>query len=235
MRRLLVALSVLVLSGAECSVINDSNLDAIELTAKLLIDLDEAIEQCLQNDYSVRSPSKFTQLYIPPNENEIASVREEKFSEVLRDLAKMETQIQEAIRQAQTNRRYALVARLRPLLNYVTHIRRNMDLLRNRMVAVTTLSTIAFTVNEVVDQFADVMTSNFGLPGGVVSLGDRVAVSVLKEQSLNHSLTQSSTSETPNQSKETTLKPIANWDSNSSEYLFLNLFNSFTKYWININ
>ncbi|CAG2112744.1 unnamed protein product, partial [Medioppia subpectinata] len=43
----------------------------------------------------------------------------------------------------------------------------------NRMVAVTTLSTIAFTVNEVVDQFADVMTSSFGLPGGVVVPGDR--------------------------------------------------------------
>ena len=207
----LLAVSGLVWSGAECLVINDSNFDAIELTAKLLIDLDETIEKCLENDYSVRSPSKFTQLYIPPNENEIASVREEKFSEVLRDLAKMETQIQEAIKQAQTNRRYALVARLRPLLNYVVQIRRNMDLLRNRMVAVTTLSTIAFTVNEVVDQFADVMTSNFGLPGGVVSLGDRVAVSVLKEQSLNQSSSLSSTTDTP---KQTTLKTNANSTNN---------------------
>ena len=153
--------------------VNEIKLDAIELTAKLLIDLDEKIEKCLETDTTVKTVNKFSQLYIPPNENEIASVREEKFSEVLRDLAKMETQIQEAIRQAQVNRRYQLVARLRPLLNYVTHIRRNMDLLRNRMVAVTTLSTIAFTVNEVVDQFADVMTSSFGLPGGVVVPGDR--------------------------------------------------------------
>ncbi|CAG2161975.1 unnamed protein product [Oppiella nova] len=153
-------------------------LDAIELTAKLLIDLDEKIEKSLETDTTVKTVNKFSQLYIPPNENEIASVREEKFSEVLRDLAKMETQIQEAIRQAQVNRRYQLVARLRPLLNYVTHIRRNMDLLRNRMVAVTTLSTIAFTVNEVVDQFGDVMTSSFGMPGGVVVPGDRDRVAV---------------------------------------------------------
>ena len=183
--------------------LNDSKLDGIELTAKMLIDLDQTIEKCLENDETIKTVNKFSQLYIPPNENEIASVREEKFSEVLRDLAKMETQIQDAIKQAQANRRYQLVARLRPLLNYVTHIRRNMDLLRNRMVAVTTLSTIAFTVNEVVDQFADVMTSTFAMPGGVVSLGDRVASAVLKQQQQEKSANQSSTVST---NSETTAK-----------------------------
>jgi len=157
----------------------DMKLDAIELTAKLLIDLDEKIEKCLEVE-TEKKVDKFSQLYIPPNENEIASVREEKFSEVLRDLAKMEAQIQEAIKQANANRRHVLVARLRPLLTYVTHIRRNMDLLRNRVVAVTTLSTIAFTVTEVIDQFGDVMTSTFGMPGGVVVPGDRIGMEAIK-------------------------------------------------------
>ena len=60
------------------------------------------------------------------------------------------------------------------------------------MVAVTTISTIAFTVNEVVDQFADVMTGSIGLPGGVVGVGDRGAVAAIKEQR-NQSSTQSVT------------------------------------------
>jgi len=153
----------------------ESKLDPIEMTAKLLIDLDKKIEECLEIDRNV-AINKYTQLYIPPNENEIASAREEKFSEVLRDLSKMEKQIQEAINQANANRRYVVVARLRPLLNYVGHIRRNMDLLRSRVVAVATLSTIAFTVNEVIDQFGDVMTSSIGLamPGNRLSIVDRL-------------------------------------------------------------
>jgi hypothetical protein len=172
---------------------DEIKLDAIELTAKLLIDLDEKIEECLGVE-KVKTVDKFSQLYIPPNENEIASVREEKFSEVLRDLAKLETQIQEAITQANSNRRFLLVARLRPLLNYVTHIRRNMDLLRNRVVAVTTLSTIAFTVNEVVDQFADVMTSTLGMPPNLVLPSDRLTMIPIKER---NNTTDTSTSDKP--------------------------------------
>ncbi|XP_054160225.1 uncharacterized protein LOC128958402 [Oppia nitens] len=196
-----------------CWPLNDQPLDAIELTAKLLIDLDEKIDKCLETEITaVKTVNKFSQLYIPPNENEIANQREEKFSEVLRDLAKMETQIQEAIKQAQANRRYQLVARLRPLLNYVGHIRRNMDLLRNRMVAVTTLSSLAFTVNEIVDQFADVMTSSFGFPGGVVALGDRVAVSAIKERvSSTTSIPLSLSSSSPSPLKvDTSLKADTN-------------------------
>ncbi|CAG2161974.1 unnamed protein product [Oppiella nova] len=62
-----------------------------------------------------------------------------------------------------------------------------MDLLRNRMVAVTTLSTIAFTVNEVVDQFALQYWSSKpdGPPhqhGPLSPIETKIAVSVLKEK-----------------------------------------------------
>jgi hypothetical protein len=63
-----------------------------------------------------------------------------------------------------------------------------MDLLRNRVVAVTTLSTIAFTVNEVVDQFADVMTSTLGMPPNLVIPSDRLTMIPIKES--NKTLTE---------------------------------------------
>ena len=132
--------------------------DSVEKAANILIDLDQFIESSFNADATVN------QLYSSQNEqSDIQSLREEKFSAVLQDLNKIETQIKEAIARANSNRQMRLVMRLRPLLSYVNHINRNMELLRARVVAVATLSNLSVTVNEVLDQFGDVMTSSMGM------------------------------------------------------------------------
>ena len=158
-------------SSSSASVISEDDLDPVELTAKLLIELDEKIEKYLEESNSSLKV-KYPQLYIPPNENEIANARDEKFSEVIKDLTSLENQIRDAINDAMSKRKYGLVARLRPILTYVSYIRTNMDSLRSRVVAVAALSTIAANVNQVVDRFADVMTSADGLSGNINLFGN---------------------------------------------------------------
>lgn len=158
-------------SSSSASVISEDDLDPVELTAKLLIELDEKIEKYLEESNSSLKV-KYPQLYIPPNENEIANAREEKFSEVIKDLTSLENQIKDAINDAMSKRKYMLVSRLRPILTYVSYIRTNMDSLRSRVVAVAALSTIAANVNQVVDRFADVMTSADVLSGNINLFGN---------------------------------------------------------------
>lgn len=175
-------------------------LDPVEYAAKLLIDLDVKIEEFLTKSkrkdanpvqeelektsaQDVFNPIVVVhyQAHLYDNQGtpinhtninqSIIKAREEKFSEVLKDLTQLEQQIHELIREANSKRRFAQAARLRSLLTYVGHIKRNLDLLRNRVVAIATLSTIAATVNEVVDRFGDVVinASNMVIDGsGVV-------------------------------------------------------------------
>lgn len=149
------------------------SVDGVENTAKLLINLDQDIEKVLQapvlgHFYLAQSEETLT------NGSDSNGDREEKFSLVLQDLTKIEDQIKDAISKANTNRQYRLVMRLRPLLSYVNHIHRNMEMLRTRVVAIATLSNLAVTVTEVLDQFGDVMTSSLGLSSGIVPPKDRV-------------------------------------------------------------
>lgn len=170
-------LILLLLVGPLLAVENFENIEAsvdkIERAAKLLIDLDEVIERALETE----KPA--TLYFAEESLNETASAtsnadREEKFSIVLQELDKIEEQIKETMSKANANRQFRLAMRLRPLVGYVGHLRRNMESLRTRVVAVATLSNLAITVNEVVDQFGDVMTSSVGLSTGIVPNPERV-------------------------------------------------------------
>lgn len=141
------------------------DVDFVENAAKLLIDLDEAIQHITQPEPSL------DHFYL---DQDIASVnnnvsviddhRQDKFASVSEDLAGIEEHIKIAITKANDNRQFRLVMRLRPLQSYVNHLRRNMETLRTRVVSVATLSNLAFTVNEVLDQFGDVMLNSINLP-----------------------------------------------------------------------
>ncbi|KAI2808427.1 hypothetical protein BLOT_006369 [Blomia tropicalis] len=143
-------------------------LDQVENIARLLIQLDEDIDRILGDSIQLDhfyfgDDTPLVSNGVPNN-----GVREEKFSAVLQDLNKIEENIKEAITKANANRQYRLVMRLRPLLSYVNHIHRNMEMLRTRVVAIATLSNLSVTVTEVLDQFGDVMTGSMGLTGGNV-------------------------------------------------------------------
>lgn len=147
------------------------SIEKIEGAAKLLINLDEIIERALETE-------KPAGLYFADeilNETIASNAdREEKFSIVLQELNQIEEHIKETMNKANANRQFRLVMRLRPLVGYVGHLRRNMESLRTRVVAVATLSNLAITVNEVVDRFGDVMTSSAGLSTGIVPNPERV-------------------------------------------------------------
>ena len=157
-----------------------NSINRIESAAKLLINLDESIEIFLQDEPTLTNHFYIgqTEISITNNSQSENEDREEKFSVILQDLSKIEDQIKEAISKANLNRQYRLVMRLRPLLSYVNHIHRNMEILRTRVVTIATLSNIAMTANEMVDQFADVMTSSLGLSTGIVHHKDKLSTVV---------------------------------------------------------
>lgn len=125
------------------------NGDQLEMVAKLLIELDQQIENSGEQLYYEQDQLQ---------ENQVA--KEEKFSVVLQDLAKIEQQIKDAIAKANSNRQLRLVMRLRPLLGYVGQIRKNMETLRVRVVTITTLTNLSVSVNDVLDQFGNAMLTN---------------------------------------------------------------------------
>lgn len=137
--------------------------DSVEETAKLLIQVDEMIEKIAESQHLYINNEEVT----TPAAEKIQE--EERFSAILNDIKKIEEMIKEAIVKANSNRQYRLVLRLRPLLSYVNQIYRNMEQLRARVVAVATLSNLHSTVNDVLVQFADVVTSSSSLSTGILS------------------------------------------------------------------
>lgn len=122
----------------------------------------------------------------PVNEVAALGIPNRRFSQVMEDLNRLETQIRDAIARATANRQYRILSRLRPLLTLTRVIRRNMEVLRSRMVAVATMATLERLANDAVEQFADVM---LGVPltEGValapqISLGQSGSVPVLVVQ-----------------------------------------------------
>jgi len=93
----------------------------------------------------------------PVNEVAALGIPNRRFSQVMEDLNRLETQIRDAIARATANRQYRILSRLRPLLTLTRVIRRNMEVLRSRMVAVATMATLERLANDAVEQFADVM------------------------------------------------------------------------------
>lgn len=140
-------------------------MDVTEKTAKLLISLDLSVEKALQSESTFLNNLYFAEATEVSRSNvtEGTGSKEEKFTLVLLDLVKIEETIKEAISKANANRQFRLVMRLRPLLSYVTHIHRNVEMLRTRLVAISTLSNLGVTVTEVLDQFTEVMSSSLGL------------------------------------------------------------------------
>lgn len=182
------------LSVEALPIVNDhlkDEIDPVENAAKLLIQLDQIVENAFNSDANVdvttsRSETVSdrnndhqlyvdndnlgvpTQLYSPDWQSKHQPRQEERFSSILDDLKQIETQIKEAILVANAKRQFRLVMRLRPLLSYITQVHRNMELLRTRVVAIATLSNISTTVNDVMIQFGDVMTSSSAMASGML-------------------------------------------------------------------
>nr|XP_046912430.1 uncharacterized protein LOC124493395 [Dermatophagoides farinae] len=141
--------------------ISDDHVEASSSSSSVVIDDDGdskmAIDHNVNNqqvDESADSKNQYQQ--------------EERFSVLLTDLKKIEEMIGIAIVKANLNRQYRLVMRLRPLQTYVQQIYRNLESLRARVVAIATLSNLAITVNDVLVQFGDVMTSSQIMSSGMI-------------------------------------------------------------------
>ncbi|XP_027199531.1 uncharacterized protein LOC113793668 [Dermatophagoides pteronyssinus] len=163
------------------------SIDPIETTAKLLIRVDEMVEKLLaannNNDESISGEHYYisddhvetpSSIVIDEDKQQVDDTKnqdqqEERFSVLLTDLKKIDEMIGIAIAKANLNRQYRLVMRLRPLQSYVQQIYRNLESLRARVVAIATLSNLAITVNDVLVQFGDVMTSSQIMSSGIIS------------------------------------------------------------------
>lgn len=167
-RHLLLSLFSLVSFASVSGVVLSERqlVDVAEKTAKLLIGLDLSVEKALQSKSTPLNHLYFAeaaQVNLSNVTEEGMGSKEEKFTLVLLDLVKIEETIKEAISKANANRQFRLVMRLRPLLSYMTHIRNSVQMLRTRVVAISTLSNLGVTVTEVLDQFTEVMSSSLGL------------------------------------------------------------------------
>lgn len=85
--------------------------------------------------------------------------REQKFSSVLRDLEDLEAHIQTTIRNLTATRQFAYGAMLRPMVTHIQQLRTNLTLLRNRMVGIVALNTIAQQVNSLTSEIGDAITT----------------------------------------------------------------------------
>lgn len=86
-----------------------------------------------------------------------ASSKDKKFEAVLHNLDILQDQVEEAITNFTTSKRFSYSAMLKPMLRNINQLRDNLTLLRTRLIGVTALSSISEQVNELTDQIGEAL------------------------------------------------------------------------------
>lgn len=86
--------------------------------------------------------------------------REQKFSDVLKELADLESVIEGGMRNFTASRQWAYSAMLRPMLVQIQQLRTNLTGLRNRMIGFAALAEIQLQVQVIAEEMGDVVTGS---------------------------------------------------------------------------
>lgn len=89
-----------------------------------------------------------------------AAEREQKFSDVLKELADLESVIEDGIRNFTANRQWAYSSMLRPMLLQIQQLRTNLAGLRNRMIGFVALAELQLQVHNLTQEMGDIVTGS---------------------------------------------------------------------------
>lgn len=135
---------------------------SLKKASKALHLLNKQVNECLKgrrvvNEFETTTTSDTIGKYAFEGENEEFS--DTRFSDVLRDLEDLELHVQDAIANFTANRRFGYSALLRPMVTNIRELRTNLTLLRNRMIGIVALNSVASQVTSLQSEIGDAISS----------------------------------------------------------------------------
>ena len=88
------------------------------------------------------------------------TVRDQKFSTILKELDELEVVLQDGIRDFTQTRQHAFRSMLRPMLQQVQQLKSNLTQLRNRLISYVALTELRQQVTDIRNEVGDAITSN---------------------------------------------------------------------------